>query len=53
MSDKQLYKKVVPKSEKFGGNITFLIKPGEIGRILGKEEILKFVSHLMLERTKY
>lgn len=41
MHDEPIYNKVLPTSDKYGANITFLIKPGEIGRIEGVEEILK------------
>ena len=41
MSDNPLYNKIVPYSEKYGGNITFLLKPGKIGRIDGESEILE------------
>jgi len=41
MSENELYKTIVPTSDKFGGNITFLIKPGIIGKIEGEHEVLK------------
>ena len=41
MSDNQIYKTTVPNSDKFGCNITFLIKPGIIGKIEGEQEISK------------
>ena len=41
MSEKHLYKTIVPNSDKFGGNITFLVKPGIIGKIVGKHKISK------------
>lgn len=41
MSENPLYNRIVPNTEKFGGNITFLLKPGKIGRIDGESEILE------------
>jgi len=44
MSDNQIYKTTVPNSDKFGCNITFLIKPGIIGKIEGEHEISKLTG---------
>lgn len=41
MCDNPLYNRIVANTYKFGGNITFLLKPGKIGRIDGKSKILE------------